>query len=67
MTTKRDPSVDDLDGNGVADIREPWFIRGIFGVALFIVRIFAPPHTIARRGMEGVNQAIKVNLVETKK
>lgn len=54
MTKKPEPvpSWLDLDGNGVPDYQEAWFLRGAWRVAVFVVRMLAPSNTIVRRGVE---------------
>lgn len=47
----------DINHNGIPDYQEPWLWRGVWTVFSFLVRVFAPPHTIIARGVNAVDQA----------
>ena len=51
----------DLDGNGVADYREPWFWRAVWGIVAWGVKTFAPAHTIAARAVAWADETGAVN------
>ena len=52
------PVVLDLNQNGIPDYQEPWFYQLLWGILRGLTRAFAPPHTLVRRGVEAVDQAL---------
>lgn len=49
----------DLNSNGIPDYKEPGVWRFAWSVFSGVVRIFAPSHTVIRRGVEAVDPAIR--------
>lgn len=47
----------DLNRNGIADYREPAVWQFAWNAFAFLVKVFAPPHTIIARGVNAVETA----------
>ncbi len=59
MNEPKDASIVDLNHNGIPDYQEAWFYSFLWAVARTLIRAFAPSHTIVRRGVEALDDAIK--------
>lgn len=52
----------DANRNGIPDWRDPAYLRPIWWGLTLIVRAFAAPHTIVRRGVERIDQELRGGL-----
>jgi hypothetical protein len=57
-----EPRIIDLNQNGIPDYQEAWFYRALWGLLRGLTRTFAPEHTLVRRGVEAVDEAIQREL-----
>ncbi len=48
----------DLDKNGIPDYEEAWPYKLLGKVAMFLIKTFCPPHTIAYRAADAYSAAI---------
>ncbi len=53
------PRLLDLDANGIPDYQEPAFWKALWFIGSALIRAFAPPHTLARRGVDAVDDGIR--------
>ncbi len=52
-------SIVDLNKNGIPDYQETWFYVFLWGFTRSIVRALAPEHTLVRRAVEAIDDALE--------